>query len=177
MGRPKQLLPFRGQSLLRRAAAVALDAGCDPVVVVLGAGADRLRGELDGLAVTVAENPVWELGPGTSLRAGLAAAAGAEAVVVLQCDQPLVDADHVRRLVAAHQSTRSPMAASGYAGTVGAPALFARACFPELRALAPSVGAKQLLARTPDEVAVVPFPDAAVDVDTAEDYVSLTAGE
>jgi CTP:molybdopterin cytidylyltransferase MocA len=65
MGRPKQLLPWRGRSLLWRAADVALEAGCSPVVVVLGAAADRLRPELDGIPVTVVENPDWEQGPGT----------------------------------------------------------------------------------------------------------------
>lgn len=179
MGRPKQLLLFHGRSLLRRTVEVALSAGCDPVVVVLGANADRLRPELDGLAVVVVENPEWEDGPGTSVRAGTAAAEaeGADAVVFLLCDQPLVDAEHIRRLAGAHQKSGRPMAASGYSETVGVPALFARERFPDLRALVPSAGAKQLLARTPDAVAVVPFPAGAVDLDTPEDYEQLTTGE
>lgn len=170
MGRPKQLLPFRGRSLLRHAAGVALAGGCDPVVVVLGAGADRLRAELDGLPVTTAENPDWEQGPGTSVRAGVAAVGAADAVVFLLCDQPLVDAAHVRRLVAAHRATGRPMVASGYGGSVGVPALFARACFPALLATPPAAGAKPLLTRDPDAVAVVSFPAGAVDLDTPADY-------
>jgi molybdenum cofactor cytidylyltransferase len=179
MGRPKQLLPFRGRSLLRHAVEAALTAGCDPVVVVLGANADRLRAELDGLAVTVVENAAWADGPGTSVRAGTAAAeaAGADAVVFLLCDQPLVDAGHVLRLVEARRESGLAMAASGYSGTVGVPALFARECFADLRATAPAAGAKQLLARAPDRVAVVPFPAGAVDLDTPEDYEQLTTGE
>jgi len=170
MGRPKPLLPWRGRSLLRHAAEVARAGGCDPAVVVLGGAADRLRPELDDTQVTVVENPAWDQGPGTSVRAGLAAVGSADAVVFLACDQPFVDAAHVRRLIAAHRATGRPMAASEYGGTVGVPALFARAVFPELHRLAPAAGARQLLARRPDRVAVVPFPAGAIDLDTPEDY-------
>src|SRR5947199_10199355 len=88
MGRPKQLLPFGGRSLLRHAAEAAVAAECGPVVVILGAGADRLRPELDGLPVAVAVNPEWELGPGTSVRAAVGAvelAAEVGAIVFLLC--------------------------------------------------------------------------------------------
>jgi molybdenum cofactor cytidylyltransferase len=173
MGRPKQLLPFGGRSLLRHAAEVAVAAECGPVVVVLGAGADRLRQELDGLPVEVIVNSEWELGPGTSIRAAVETIepnTEVDAVVFLACDQPLVDAAHIRRLIAAREVTGLPTAASGYAGTLGVPALFARELFADLRALHPAAGAKQLLARQSDAVAVVPFPDGAIDLDTPEDY-------
>jgi molybdenum cofactor cytidylyltransferase len=173
MGRPKQLLPWDGRTLLRHAVEVAGEAGCDPVVVVLGAAADRLRPELDGLPVTVVENPVWEQGPGSSVRVGLTAVGPADAVVFLVCDQPLVDAAHVRRLIVAERTTGRPMAASQYEDTLGVPALFARECIADLRALPPGAGARQLLARRPEAVAVVPFPAGAIDLDTPADYERL----
>jgi molybdenum cofactor cytidylyltransferase len=111
MGQPKALLPVGGVSLLRRAVAAA--AGCDPVVVVLGAVADRVRPELDGLAVTAVENPDWDQGPGTSIRVGLGAAGDADAAVLLACNQPLVDAAHICQLITAYRTGRRPMAASG----------------------------------------------------------------
>lgn len=176
MGRPKQLLAFRGQSLLRRAARVALEAGRNPVAVVLGAEAARVRPELAGLAVTVAVNPDWEDGPGTSVRLGLAAveAADPDAVLFLLCDQPLVDAEHLCRLLAEFRVSGRPMVASAYAGVVGVPALFARECFAALRSLPPAAGARQLLSRNPDAVTAVPFPAGAVDLDTPADYEQLT---
>jgi molybdenum cofactor cytidylyltransferase len=177
MGRPKQLLPWRGRSLLRHAADVALAAGCSPVVVILGAAAERLRPDLAGTPVTVVENPEWELGPGTSVRAGLTAIGPADAVVFLACDQPRVDAEHIGRLIAAHQATSRPMAASGYGGTVGVPALFGRECFPALMDLPPAAGAKQLLTRHPELVAVAPFPAGECDIDTPADYQRLVTGE
>jgi molybdenum cofactor cytidylyltransferase len=174
MGRPKQLLPWRGRSLLRHAVDVACDAGCTPVVVVVGAAAEGLHAELVGLPVVVVENRNWEQGPGTSVRVGLSAIGPADAVVFLVCDQPFVGADHVRRLIDFHTATGQPMAASEYAHSIGVPALFAREYFPELAALAPDAGAKQVLTRHREQVAPVPFPAAECDIDTPADYERLT---
>lgn len=173
MGRPKQLLPFRGQSLIRHAIGTVMDTPFRPIVVVIGAAADRIIPELDGLPVARVENPNWELGPGTSVRAAVEAVESdpeVEAAVFTLVDQPFISAFDIERLVEAHEATGRPMAAAGYAESVGVPALFARARFPELRSLPSAEGARRLLARRPDDVAVVPLPAAAIDLDTPDDY-------
>src|SRR5438045_3195305 len=73
LGKPKQLLGFRGHSLLRRAAEAALSAGCQPVVVVLGACLEPSVRELAGLPVQVVENREWQEGIGSSVRTGVEA--------------------------------------------------------------------------------------------------------
>jgi molybdenum cofactor cytidylyltransferase len=173
MGQPKPLLPWRGKNLLRHVVEVACEAGCEPVVVVLGAARDRLRPVLDGMPVTVVDNLDWEQGPGTSIRVGLDRVGSANAVLFLACDQPLVDASHLRRLIETHQVTGKPMVASEYDGTMGVPALFGKAHFLALMALNPTAGAKQLLTKHPDLVATVPFPAGKFDVDTPADYARL----
>src|SRR3712207_8160031 len=114
MGRPKQTLSYRGESMLRRAALAALGAGCRPVVVVTGANAELSRSELEGLDVREVLNPVWETGMASSIRAGVEALTGADAsaVVLLLCDQPHVTADVISRLVDAHRDGGSPLVAS-----------------------------------------------------------------
>jgi molybdenum cofactor cytidylyltransferase len=79
-------------------------------------------------------------------------------------------------LIIVHQTAGRPMAASGYGGTVGVPALFARPCFTEFADLSPAAGAKQVLTRYPDLVAAVPFPAGECDADTPADYERLTMG-
>ena len=115
MGTAKQLLPYLGRSLLRHAAEVAVASGLAPVLVVLGAQADRLETELAGLQVGIVTNDEWEKGMGGSIRAGIramqaAATAGVEAVVFTVCDQPLVGPDVIGRLVEgyliAHRGSR-----------------------------------------------------------------------
>lgn len=180
MGRPKQTLWYRGESLLRRAALAALGAGCRPVVVVTGAHAQASRRELDGLSVREVLNPVWETGMASSVRAGVeglvSADADVTAAVLLLCDQPHVNADVIFGLVAAHRATGRPVVASRYGGGFGVPAVFGRALFAELARLEGAAGAKQVIKRYAAEAHFLPFPGGEVDVDTPEDFSRLIAG-
>jgi molybdenum cofactor cytidylyltransferase len=139
MSIPKQLLRFRGQTLLTRAASVALEAGCRPVVVVTGANAAACRESLRGLDVLEAENQQWESGMSSSIRVGIEALVTPNpriaAVVLMLCDQPLVTAETVVALVAAHHETGRSIVASRYGGSYGVPALFGKAHFAELATL------------------------------------------
>jgi molybdenum cofactor cytidylyltransferase len=176
LGHSKQLLRWNGKSLLRRAAETALASGCHPVVVVLGAEAEAHRAELEGLSVRDVENTRWREGMGGSLRLGMEALRGEpslEAVVLMVCDQPAVTAEHLMALTRTHQERGQPIIASGYAGTVGVPALFDRSLFAELEALPASAGARPLLTKEPGRVAVVPLPGGELDVDTPEDVERL----
>lgn len=173
MGTPKQLLQLAGQSLLHRAASTALSSSCKPVIVVVGAHADQLHRELSGLDVIVAENPIWMNGIGTSVRCGIEAVRRQRAVdsaVLLLCDQPRVTPQLIDQLIDTHRRTGAPIVACEYEATVGVPALFSHALFDELMAMSGDTGAKPVIARHPDEVVRVPFPAAAFDVDTPEDF-------
>ncbi len=170
LGAPKQLLRLGGRSLVRRAAEALLQAGCAPVVVVLGAEADAVRAELEGLRVAPVLNPAWGGGLATSLRCGLLALPdSAAAALVCPSDQPAVSSALFERMLLLQRSSGKPIVACRYGDVVGAPALFLRARFPELLALQGDAGARAVLARAPDDVASVDFPEGAFDVDTPED--------
>jgi molybdenum cofactor cytidylyltransferase len=174
LGQPKQLLIFRGETLVRRAVRAALEAHCAPVVVVVGEAGDAIRNEVRAMPAVVVENPDWRRGLGTSIRCGLRSCADSiEAVVLLACDQPLVDSTIVAALISAHESRGKPIVASRYANTLGIPALFDRSCFEALRALPDDSGAKSLIAARPNDVASITFEDGAVDIDTPEDFERL----
>lgn len=179
MGSPKQILPFRGESLLRRAALAALGAGCFPVIVVTGAYAVLSRRELEGLDVREALNPRWETGMASSIGAGLEglldADPNAAAAVFMLCDQPHVTADVLSGLAEAHRVTGSPVVASTYGGSFGVPALFSRSLFAELAGLEGGGGAKQVIERYASEACFLPFPGGEVDVDTRDDFSRLIA--
>ncbi|MBV9926967.1 MAG: nucleotidyltransferase family protein [Acidobacteria bacterium] len=179
MGRPKQTLRYGGESLLRRAVLAALGAGCRPVVVVTGANAESSGRELEGLDVREVLNPLWETGMASSVRAGVEALAGADvgadAAVLLLCDQPHVNAEVISELVAAHRAGGAPVVASAYGGSFGVPALFAKSLFVELARLEGAAGAKQVIKRHAPEAHFLPFPGGEVDVDTPEDFSRLTA--
>jgi len=168
-GRPKQLLLYDGQTLVRRAARAAL-AVRGPVVVVAGREQEMIALELLGLPVTVVPNDDWERGIGSSVRCGLEALPECDAAVIVACDQPRVDGSVIQQLIAERAKSGKPIVASAYAGTLGVPALFGQEIFAELRSLPDDQGAKLIILRHRDEVATVDFPAGALDIDTPEDY-------
>lgn len=164
LGQPKQLVVRDGQTLVRRIARVALEAGCSPVVIV--EGAVRLGETVEGLPVEVAPCPHWHAGQGASLKRGLGALGDrCDAVVVLLVDQLRVEAGDVRALIAAP----GPVAAAAYDGVLGVPARFAGPALDVLRGLPDGQGARAWLARHRDRVTAVPMPHAAVDLDVPGD--------
>ena len=170
MGVPKQLLAYRGRTLLGHALEAALGSTCRPVIVVLGANAEQIQPEIEGLAVQIVRNTHWAEGLSSSIRVGIEAVdTDVEAVVLALCDQPLVSSEDIEALVAAFRSTKRPIIVSQYAGTFGVPALFARSFLPELLGLVGDGGAKQVIQRNAAAVWPVPCPHGAIDVDTLED--------
>ena len=176
LGEAKQLVRFRGRTLLAHAIATALAADCGPVLAVLGAGGEDLREEAAAAGARVVENPDWASGLGSSVRSALAAVAGAEAVLFTVCDQPMVTADLLAAIVRAYRDGREIVAAA-YDGAVGVPALFSRRYFGELEALQGDAGARRVLARHADAVHAIPFPGGGMDVDTPADLGRLAAEE
>lgn len=180
LGRPKQLLPFRGETLLYRTVDGAVAAGCAPVVAVVGAESESIELDLGGTTAQLVRNLEWPKGIGTSIRAGIREALKLDsemsAIVLLVCDQPFVSAQTITALRAKHTETRRPIVASRYAGTLGVPALFDRSCFDALLALPDRCGAKSLILSRRDQVAEYAFPEGVIDIDTATDYEKLGGG-
>ena len=174
MGRPKQLLPFRGRPLLRRAIDAAVEGGCRPVMVVTGAHARLIEAELGALPVELCFNEDWREGLAGSIRRGMEALRSRPeepgAVLMMTCDQPLVSAELVGRLREAFDGARGRMVACDYGGTVGVPALFDRSCFDRLMALEGDGGAKSVLLADPGMLRRCPWPEGARDINTPADY-------
>ena len=178
MGRPKTLLEWRGAPLIRRVAESAIASRVVKTVVVVGCEAGRVREALEGLPVEIVEHPEWREGLGTSVAAGtqfLSRAPDAfDAVVVLLADQPLVETAVIDRLIAAHRGPDGPPVAAIHRGGLGVPALFPSRLFGALRSLRGDAGARDVLRENASSAVGLEIPEAAVDVDTPEDYEELT---
>jgi len=174
MGTPKQLLLYQERSFVRHIAEVAIASVCQPIAVVLGANAKRIKPEITHLPVHVVENQQWAEGMSSSLRVGLKAlltvTQNLEAVAIALCDQPFVSSPMLDQIVEAYHFTGKAIIASEYAGTLGVPALFSHTLFSELLALKNTEGAKQIIRKHIQEVFSVPFPEGAIDIDTPKDY-------
>ena len=178
LGQPKQLVRIDGESLLHRTARLALEAGCSPVHVVLGFDADSMRAELQGLAADPVVNREWQEGMGASLRSGIEALRRSDpqphAVLILVCDQPRLPADHLRALLARHQSARRiAITASVYARRTGVPAIFAAKLFSALLASSGDRGARDLIRAHAAEVQGIPWPAGELDLDLPDDLTTI----
>jgi molybdenum cofactor cytidylyltransferase len=168
LGELKQLVFLGEETLLERAVRVAREAGCLPVVVVLGAGyAQVLGNSLLGDAVQVI-NDRWEEGMASSIRLGVQslgfAAKDAEGVVLMTCDQPAVTVEHLEALMCGQE-----VKASRYAERNGVPAFFPREYFGRLMELEGDHGAREMLR----SAAFVELEGGELDVDTPEDLEKM----
>ncbi len=174
LGRPKQLLPYLGMTLVEHAARTAIASGAAEVVVVVGAEADAVREKLQGLVVDIVQNSEWSEGMGGSIRCGISALSDdVGCVVIMLCDQPRITADLLRDLALRQFVSGSPIVASSYDGVVGAPCAFGRVIFPDLMSLQGDAGARDLIRRSETPIETVAFIGGNVDVDTPDDYKRL----
>lgn len=161
LGSPKQLEILSGETLLERAVRMAREAGCSPVIVVLGSESAQMSriGLSEGAIFVI--NHDWKEGIASSIRAGVRACEHiVEGLVLIACDQPAVTAQHLQRLMAGPE-----IKASRYAARNGIPAFFPARYFDQLLSLRGDVGARQLLASAQS----VELKNGELDVDTIED--------
>lgn len=179
MGKLKQLLLYRGRTLLQHSIDQAVGASFHPIIVVVGASSQMLRDSIAGQPAEIVQNDKWEGGMGSSIVAGMQALlSGGEVpsvVAILVSDQPLVEAKHLAAMRQLLSSTETSVVAAQYSGTIGVPALFRREMFDALVSLPPEAGARSLLRSSAAKVTPFPLPEAAVDVDTPEDFEELTS--
>lgn len=168
MGRPKALVRGADGVPWSVASGRALaDAGCDRVVVVLGAEAAAAAELLDGLGHVVAHD--WSEGMSASLRAGLRVAEDGDDVAVLihLVDLPDVGSDVMVRLLS-HAAPDALVRAS-YDGRPGHPVLIGRGHWAPLGAeLDGDHGARDYLARHGTTLVECGDLATGVDIDTPE---------
>jgi molybdenum cofactor cytidylyltransferase len=174
LGKPKQLLEWKGKPFVRRIAETALAAGLSPLVVVTGAEAENVEASLAGLDVVIVRNPSWREGQSSSVKAGLAALLPkVGAALFLVVDQPQLPAALIEALCAQHAASLAPIVAPQVDGQRSNPVLFDRSTFPDFLGLKGDVGGRAIFSKHP--VAWLPWldPSLAVDVDRPEDYERL----
>ncbi|WP_436347851.1 nucleotidyltransferase family protein [Natronorubrum sp. FCH18a] len=172
--RNKLLAAHDGEPIVRRAARTLVRSRVDPVVVVLGHEAERVRSALDGLPVETVVNESYDTGQASSLRAGIRAIrerdGECDAVVVALGDMPFVDPTTVETLVDAYASRAGDAIAPVSDGVRGNPVLFDRRFFAPLTAVDGDIGGREILLESDASVLVsVADPGVRRDVDVPDD--------
>jgi len=173
LGRPKQLLPYAGGTLLGHVLDTARACTFDQLVCVVGGGAEGVLEQVDLAGADVVENRAFGEGCSSSIAAALGAIEpGIDVLVLLLGDQPGVTPGAVAALVGGRGD--APLATCRYDDGRGHPLACARSVFAELASLHGDKGVWKLMERLGDAVADVPVPGPVPrDVDTWEDYEAV----
>lgn len=177
LGRPKQLLPWNGSTLIGSTINRLAMAGCERLIVVLGAYEAEVRLHCicaTNVQLNIVTNVDWREGQATSLQVGVEYALKSSdigASIIALCDQPLIDSRHYQELVARVTRLGFSAAATEYPEGLGVPACFSSSALRSLAIGFGNIGAKKWLrAQPPHSVGRVTCPAATMDIDTEHDY-------
>jgi molybdenum cofactor cytidylyltransferase len=147
MGSPKALIPYHGLTFVEHLLAATRLARIGETRVVLGAGAEEIRGHLPVRESQIVINDAWESGPLSSIQAGLRSLPedGVEAALICPVDHPLVTLRLIGAIVAAFDRSGKAIVLPTYLGRRGHPVLFASRLFSELMGAPLDVGARAVV--------------------------------
>lgn len=181
LGKPKQLLNYKGKTLLQTVIDEALKTADATVTVVLGAYADEILAKHQNDQVNFVINKNWESGMASGIAAGISAVIEkndkTESIIIAVADQVFIKMSTFNHLIEKHQETGKNIIASAYAGTIGTPVLFGKQYFDALLALKGTDGAKKILKQHHQDVETVVFDGGETDIDTETDYNNLISQE
>lgn len=173
-GQPKPLLFWRGETLVHRAARLALEAELRPVLVVCGAEGERVAAAVADLPVHLIHSQQWQNGQSTSIRAAVHAledrCGGAIFILV---DQPFISVPLLVSLVESHVQSQAPVIAPLAGDRRANPVLFDRQTFPDLLRLEGDVGGRAIFGRYSPQWLPWYEENLSFDIDTPEDYRRL----
>jgi len=170
LGQPKQLVKWKGRTLLENSIAAAQSVS-EKIHVVLGASADQI---LSSIAHLDCEHHIfnnWKEGMGASLSFGVGQILKLtpDRILILVCDQVHISSDLLLELVQTHQTSGYSITACKYGDSFGVPAIFNQETFPELLRIKGDRGARRIVQDNIDRVGFVDFSKGEVDVDTTTD--------
>ena len=175
-GACKQLALFHTKPLVQHVIDAALPLRPTRLIVMTGKYHEDIVSAKDQGVVTGAElihNPDWSSGMSSSIRLGCELLADhCDQLLVLLADQVLVSTSELETLTA--QAVDGGSACAGFGETVGPPAVFSRACYPDLLTLNAENGAKKLLTDRAKQVTIVPMKSAGWDIDSKDDLERLS---
>ena len=177
LGEPKQLVEFKGKTLLQNTMDCLSPFLFDCRILILGAQKEKIQKEIKTSGFEVLTNTSWKEGMSTSLKMGIdyiqKKYPQIENILIFLCDQPFVSKDLIQSLIDKHKNNNSGITASLYGDTLGVPVVFGSSFIPELLELSGDQGARKIINKYKEEVEFVEFEKGEFDVDSPEDLKLL----
>jgi len=180
MGRPKQLLPVRGLSLLDIVLGEVLNSDLDLAILVLGFQAQEIKEglitDLHHPKLRIIENKNYKDGISSSIIAGLSEVEDVyDQVMIILADMPCTTSNLINLLLSQYLASPLPLGAIKLIKRRSHPVIIGRQFYDELHRLKGDVGARDLFVKYPAQVCLVgPEEDYDdTDIDTLEDYLEF----
>ena len=174
MRQAKQLLPWGTSTLLGKAIKEALQSNSEKVYVVLGAKAETIQMQFNATDVTWILNKNWKNGMGSSISCAINylvhLKTDYEGILIMLCDQPLIDADYINKMISTFKRSNKGIVATAYKHSNGVPVLFDKKYLEDLSNLGGNMGAKQIIATNSKDIIALNPDGKEKDLDTMEEY-------
>jgi molybdenum cofactor cytidylyltransferase len=175
LGQAKQLVRYKGQSLLQNAIDATQTLAPHEIIVVTGANAIEIEKTHQQASVRWVDNPHWSTGMGGSIAAGaLAANPKSTGLMIVLCDQWQIEAQDLQKLAETWQADPTRIVAAEAEGCYMPPVIFPSEHFKQLQDLQGHKGARSLFKIFPEQLTSVPMQNATIDLDTKAQLDTLT---
>ncbi|GHC11610.1 hypothetical protein GCM10010080_29280 [Thermomonas carbonis] len=170
LGQPKQLLTRDRETLVHRAVRLALQTAPAQVLVAVGAQADVIAENVADLQCEIVRNAEWQSGMAGSLHAaGTRLIKDIQRVLVLVCDQPGLERQHLDALLEGAGAAESGCAATVHGDTLGVPAVIPRGWFGSMQMAGDRGFGVRLGQQRAAGVFQLEAPELGMDIDNLHD--------
>ncbi len=177
LGQNKQLLKYKGETLIKRCIDICRKAKNNQIILILGHEYEKMLDQIHTKDLTLLLNPEWENGLSSSIAVGIlwAKAKKLKGVYIVLPDQIHLESDLLISLQKTVYENPNQLICSRYKESYGPPSYFPARFFDEILNTAKGNGAKAMLDRYKAERIFIDFPLGMLDVDTPDDLKLLTS--
>ncbi|MBI5081480.1 MAG: nucleotidyltransferase family protein [Chloroflexi bacterium] len=173
MGQPKQIMRWGHYAMVRQVCETLIAADVSEVVVVTGYAREKVEEALIGCAARSVFNPGYEDGDMMrSFQIGLKTVPNSEAALFVLGDQPQMQEEVVKKVIAHWQKEKAKIVAPSFQRRRGHPILFAREIWAHVFDVPRGTSPRDFLRVHAEWIHYVEVDTDSIlrDVDTMDDY-------
>ena len=167
LGHAKQLVKYKGTTLIQNAVNTASSLDPHEIIVITGANAKAVKDAVLQPPVNWIHNPNWSNGMGGSIALGATAVSPASTgLMILLCDQWKIQISDLQLLAETWQSDPERIVCASAEGINMPPVIFPLSCFNELEELRGNKGARTIIDKNSNLLDSIEIENAVIDLDT-----------
>ena len=174
LGQAKQLVKYKGRSLIQNSVDAANSIDPYEIIVVTGANAQEVKDTVRQPSVRWIHNSRWSAGMGGSIALGATVIRPkSTGLMILLCDQWRIQVSDLQTLAETWQSNPERIVCANAEGINMPPVIFPLSCFNELKKLRGDKGARTIIDKNSHLLDSIEIENAVIDLDTQAQLKNL----